>query len=291
MIKNILLNHKSGVIQRLVGWYRYRKERSEWQKHENWDHRVSIAKQCPDNLRIVRLENAGKEIDGWITMHNGLLVESGGYYGEKGNPLLTENAGVHEPQEEFLFDEVIKQLPQTASMLEVGAYWGFYTMSFAKAVSAYTCYLVEAESENIEVGKRNLAHNGIKGTFLHGFIGAKNDVNSTPATYTIDELFGRFGIDKLTILHADIQSHELSMLAGAQKVLQEKRVDVWFISTHSNHLHYSCKSVLENAGYEVPWSIDLIDSYSFDGLLVACLPGKIKTEEIQVSLRSESKNY
>jgi len=286
MIKNILLNHKSGVIRRLIGWYRYRKERQEWQKHENWDHRVSIAKQCPDNQRIVRVNNAGTEADGWITMHNGLLVESGGYYGEKGNPLLTENAGVHEPQEEYLFDEVIKQLPQTASILEVGAYWGFYTMSFAKAVSEPTCYLVEAESANIEVGKRNLAHNGINGTFLHGFIGVKCAMNSSPATYTIDELFKYFELNHLTILHADIQSHELSMLAGAQKVLKEKRVDIWFISTHSNHLHYSCKAILENAGYTIPWSIDLIDSYSFDGLIVACLPGKINTEGIHVSLRS-----
>jgi hypothetical protein len=78
------------------------------------------------------------------------------------------------------------------------------------------------------------------------------------------------------------------MLHGAKEVLSKNKVDIWFISTHTNSLHYKCKAILENAGYLIPWSIDLIDSYSFDGLIVAHLPNKITSKGISISYRSEN---
>jgi len=290
-MQNILLGHKSGIIRRFLGWYQYRRERKNWHRFENWAHRVEVAQQCPDNSRINRVKNAGSDVDGWISMHNGVLVETGGYYGENGNPLLTKNAGVHEPQEEYLFDEVVKQIQkreEKASMLELGSYWGFYSMSFAKQVINASCYLVEADACNIEVGKRNFEKNGVAGSFLHGFIGQHDESGVSPQIYSVDGLFDKLALDHLTILHADIQSHELSMLHGAKEVLSKNKVDIWFISTHTNYLHYRCKAILENAGYLIPWSIDLVDSYSFDGLIVAHLPDKINSKEISISYRSEN---
>jgi hypothetical protein len=38
------------------------------------------------------------------------------------------NRGVHEPLEEFVFQEVLKRLPEACAMIELGAYWGHYSM-------------------------------------------------------------------------------------------------------------------------------------------------------------------
>ena len=66
---------------------------------------------------------------------------------------------------------------------------------------------------------------------------------------------------------------EVEMLDGAWKMLSEQKVGYIFISTHSNQIHYQCKKVLENLSYHIIASIDLDASYSWDGILVAKLPG------------------
>ena len=39
-------------------------------------------------------------------MHNGLKIHLGSYYGPEGATQLIINKGVHEPQEEYVFQEV-----------------------------------------------------------------------------------------------------------------------------------------------------------------------------------------
>jgi hypothetical protein len=55
-----------------------------------------------------------------VFLHNGLRV-LGAYYGPF-SQLLAINRGVHEPLEEFVFQEVLKRLPAAPSMIELGAY-------------------------------------------------------------------------------------------------------------------------------------------------------------------------
>jgi hypothetical protein len=38
------------------------------------------------------------------------------------------NRGVHEPLEEYVFQELLKNLPKTPLMIELGAYCGHYSM-------------------------------------------------------------------------------------------------------------------------------------------------------------------
>jgi FkbM family methyltransferase len=282
--------HPAGKMQRLKGLYAYRRQRAHWRKDEDWNLRVQIAKECPDNECLVHVEHAGSIKDNWILMHNGLWVEAGGYYGPDANLLLLGNRGTHEPQEEHLFSKVIKALPAGSIILELGSYWGFYSMWFKRDVPRARCYLVEADPANAEVGQRNFERNGlsIDGSLL-AKIGSKTTLSSgAPPTTTLDAVLEHFSLQHITLLHADIQGHEYAMFLGAQKTLENQRVDVMFISTHSMGTHYRCKAVLESAGYLVPWSIDCIDSYSFDGLLVAHLPGVLSIKNIPVSLRSTS---
>ena len=84
----------------------------------------------PLNLLIVRDPIAGSVIDGYVTLHNGIKVACSGpqaYYG-RFSEILSLNRGVHEPLEEYVFQEVLARLPIGPSMLELGAYWGHYSM-------------------------------------------------------------------------------------------------------------------------------------------------------------------
>ena len=67
-------------------------------------------------------------------MHNGNIVPldgAGAYYGQF-IQLLVLNRGVHEPFEEYAFQELLKNLPKTPLMIELGAYWGHYSMWIKK---------------------------------------------------------------------------------------------------------------------------------------------------------------
>ncbi len=282
--------HPAGWINRLRGFWIYRSNRKNWLKREDWAQRLQIAKQCRENDCLFYGEDAGRLHDGCICMHNGLLVEAGGYYGPAANMLLAGNRGVHEPQEEYLFREVLDQLPAGSTMLELGAYWGFYSMWFKRDVPDSRCYLVEAETDNLAVGIRNFQRNQLQpdGTLLARIAKSNGGIAEAIPNMTVDAILKHFALGHLTLLHADIQGYEYEMLLGAKKALAEKEIDIMFISTHSMKVHYQCKAHLEGAGYLVPWSIDLIDSYSFDGLLVAHLPGILPKTDIAVSLRSAS---
>lgn len=79
----------------------------------------------------------------------------------------------------------------------------------------------------------------------------------------------RHGIPRLAILHADTQGHELNVLRGADAALRAGTIDYIFLSTHSNLLHRQCLALLERRGYILLADADLLETYSFDGLIVA----------------------
>lgn len=85
-----------------------------------WQKRIDDVKSCPDNANINRVENAGKVFKGKQYMHNGLKIHLGSYYGPEVSRQLIVNKGVHEPQEEYVFQEVIKRIRKNATMLELG---------------------------------------------------------------------------------------------------------------------------------------------------------------------------
>jgi hypothetical protein len=81
----------------------------------HWEQRIADAVECPDNDRIPRCANAGELCCSCITMHNGIKIRALGYYGAGILNLLIKNKGVHEPQEEVAFQEVLTFCPQTLS--------------------------------------------------------------------------------------------------------------------------------------------------------------------------------
>src|SRR4051812_48708405 len=113
-----------------------------------WYRRVQDVLNCHDNNFIIRVHNAGTFDGSFQIMHNGLKVKTGGYYGKGITKMLAKNQGVHEPQEERVFQEVLKRLPSQSTMVELGSYWAFYSMWFLKENIKGQTYLYEPDKEH-----------------------------------------------------------------------------------------------------------------------------------------------
>ncbi|WP_245306041.1 FkbM family methyltransferase [Bradyrhizobium sp. LTSP849] len=179
--------------------------------------------------------------------------------------MLVINRGVHEPLEEYVFQELLKRLGEAPAMIELGAYWGHYSMWLKKMRSKADVILVEPDPACLKTGQDNFARNGLKGEFIKAFVGN--------GKFEVDAFFRDRKIRRLDILHADIQGFEVEMLQGAESVLTKRRVDFLFIATHSQALHYEVVDRLKAKGYRVEISSDFEDqSTSFDGFVFASSP-------------------
>ena len=269
-----LLTRHHGLGTRIRLCFRFRAEKARWLATTCWDDRVRNALAAPDNARIPRVPGAGRIHEGTLTLHNGIRVGDLSYDGEGPRRLMAENRGVHEPQEEYVFQEVLKLLPAGSQMLELGSYWAFYSLWFHAAVKDARCLCVEPDPGNLEMGRGNfvLNHGNIPAgvVFERAYAGAADGVGAdgTPVA-CVDSLMKRHGIPRLAILHADTQGHEMNVLRGAEKALRAGTIDYVFLSTHSNLLHRQCLALLKKHGFRILADADLLETYSFDGLIVA----------------------
>ena len=255
----------------------------------HWESRIKLVKESSDNNKIKQVANAGTfNKDENLVMHNGLIIDPLSYYNFPMLELLFLNKGVHEPQEEFVFQEVLANIPDGAVMLELGAYWSFYSMWFNAEVDSAKNYMIEPE--DIESGKTNFKLNKLNGDFTKAYISDNSNetINKTP-TVCVDDFIDEKNIEFLDILHSDIQGYEYKMLQGAENLLNKKQVGYIFISTHSNEIHYQCMEHLKLKGYNLVCSYDMDESYSWDGLLVFKNPSYKGLETIDVSKRKLSK--
>jgi hypothetical protein len=239
-----------------------------YQVSEQWKKRIALAKQSADNERIQTVPDAGKIFRDHQRMHNGLKITLGSYYDYGNTVLMQENKGVHEPQEEYVFQEILKTLPENAAMMELGSYWAFYSMWFASAVKNPTCIMVEPDPHKMNFGKLNFKLNGFRGTFDLGFIDQHTDLKKNIPTYGVDHLMKKHSVKFLHVLHSDIQGYEYKMLKGAQRSIDENKIGYIFISTHSNELHDQCHNFLAKNNFDIVCSANLDETYSWDGLLV-----------------------
>lgn len=221
----------------------------------------------PLNLLIERHPCAGTvDTAGCVRLHNGLVVPISGdfaYY-EDFSAILVLNRGVHEPLEEYVFQEVLRTLGPEPTMLELGAYWSHYSMWLkSKRPSAFVT-MVEPDRHNIEVGKRNFQINGFSGEFIQAEVGAQG--------FSVDQFLEGQDV-QLSILHSDIQGFEVEMLHGARRSLERRAIERVFISTHSESLHAECLGLLAASGYVVELSsAPDKHSTSYDGFIFACSP-------------------
>jgi len=234
-----------------------------------WKIRINDVVSCVDNKYIPRVKDAGRVQKNYQVMHNGIKVKKDGYYGIGITKMLIKNKGVHEPQEERVFAYILNKMHQGATIIELGAFWSFYSMWFLNEIKDGKAYLFEPDKANLAIGKLNFEANGFLGDFNNALIGDKVNLGTMPPTVTIDYVMDEKGIDFIDILHSDIEGFELAMLKGATQAIKQNKIGYFVISTHSNVNHYSCLDLLKENNFIIICEADLSDTYSYDGVIVA----------------------
>lgn len=247
-----------------------------------WLGRIEKVKQSADNQKIQKIADAGRFKGPHLLMHNGLIIDPLSYYGAPVMRMLMENQAVHEPQEEYVFQEVLKQMPVGATMMELGCYWGFYSMWFASKIKNARNILID-NSDGVARGKANFALNKLNGTFLTGYIGKDNPSAEIQLT-NVDRICREQKVEFIDLLHSDIQGFELEMLQTMPNMIQRRAIGYIFISTHSQELHYNCIAFLEENGYKIVCHADLEGSFSEDGLIVAKDPKYPGPDSFEISI-------
>ena len=287
------------VIKSVLGSFKIRKETKEIRSRiannnllkdcdkselDSWKERIRQVKECGDTGKINVREDAGTLVGNYLLMHNGLRILPLSYYGYPMLKMLMENKGIHEPQEEYAFQEVLKSIPKGAVMIELGAYWSFYSMWFNKEITDAKNYMIEPWE--IEHGIRNFKLNKLKGEFFQYYISEDPGIHTDGSKIiSVDSFIKEKRIDFVDILHSDIQGNELKMLKGASNLIDAYKVGYIFISTHSDDLHENCAKFLIEKGYQLVCSAVMKQTCSYDGLLVFKNPHYNGVEKIQISHR------
>lgn len=233
----------------------------------------------PTNKFIDRIYGSGGIKDGIIKMYNGVSVYKNSYYGNFSDILIL-NEAVHEPSEEWVFNELIKKyVGKNPVMIELGSYWSFYSMALKKICENATTYCVEAGIEEMDWGKKNFELNGMKGVFQNSFIGFNG--------VSLVDIFNKYDLSEIDILHCDIQGFEEQMLIGAKQIFENKKIDYVFLSTHSMILHNTCRAILNNYGYKIIADVDINNTFCEDGILIACSPN-INSQYFSLPKRTEN---
>jgi FkbM family methyltransferase len=268
--------------------------------------RILITSGCHDCDYISKVPDAGEVFANgdlrYQLMHNGVKVVEDCYCGKWMTELIRLLRGHHEPQEEKVFHEVLKYLPQGATMLELGSFWGYYSLWFQQAIPNAKSYLIEPDPNNLAVGKRNFQINSAEGRFFQYSVGreplaarpflCESDGLEHPVAETsVDHFVASEGLDRIELLLSDIQGAELSMLEGALKSIQDGRIRFLFLSTHHHSIsqdpltHQRCLEWLNNHGAHIIAAHNVTESYSGDGLIVASFDNQDRAiAKIEISM-------
>jgi FkbM family methyltransferase len=252
--------------------------------------RIALTVACRDTDGLPKVADAGSVHDGVQTMHNGVKILAGGYYGDWMTEVIRQLRGHHEPQEEVAFHAVLERLATTAgpnpTMLELGSFWAYYSLWFLQRIPGGRSFCVEPDPAYLEVGRRNFELNGLEGTFHQAAVGRarsgavpfeceSDGLSRNIPIEGLQSLLDRFHIDRLDLLFADVQGAEWPLLDGARSLLAEGRVRFVVASTHHHVIsgdpltHYRCLDLLRELGAHVVVEHTVAESFSGDGLIVA----------------------
>ena len=243
--------------------------------------RVRMTMQCRDTDPIPKVPDAGAlvEQDGERVqiMHEGTRVIADGYCGSWMTDVIRGLHGHHEPQEELLFYHILRHAREGSLIVELGAWWAYYTNWYLGAVPGSTALCVEPDAANLEVARRNLALNGRTAALIQAFVGspAARSSDGCLECLDMDAVLARAGGQPIEVLHMDVQGAELPFLESMRKAVTERMVRFAVISTHHESItgsattHEDCVRAIQSLGAKVFVDHDVYESYSGDGLIVA----------------------
>ena len=252
--------------------------------------RVVMTTGCRDTDQIPKVKHAGavfthagRHVQ---RMHEGTLVEAGAYQGPWMQRIIRDLRGHHEPQEELLFHHLVARCRPDTTIVEIGAFWAYYTNWYLGAVPGSRAVCVEPDANNLACGQRNLALNGRTALWINACVGSapadavslrrESDgaVVSVPC-HSFDTLLDQVGRRPVEMLHLDCQGAELSLLQSLGAAVREGLLRFVVVSTHhasisgSATTHEDCRRLLERLGGTILCAHTVEESFSGDGLIVA----------------------
>ncbi len=282
----------------------------------NPDEREAMTISCSDTAYIPKVAEAG-EFDDYKgekiqIMHNGLRVIRGGYHGDWMAGIIKSLKGHHEPQEEKVFYEVVERLKKdkkrTKYMLELGSFWAYYSMWFKKDLPGSLVYCFEPDPQNITIGRKNAALNGLDITFQERAAGSQDgkrikfQLDSDQAKHidttikSVDKFTADSKIPYVDMLHMDVQGAELDALIGTQKLIDSDGLRFLFVSTHHYTFsrdvltHQKCLDFIKHNNGHVISSHNVLESYSGDGLIVASFNNIDSDFKVETSINSSQQS-
>ena len=272
--------------------------------------RMATTVSCTDADDLPKVEGAGdvREVNGHRVqvMHNGLLVEEGGYFGAWMAEIIRALRGHHEPQEELVFARIVERLradaPRQPTMIEFGSHWTFYSLWFCTELGGARAVGLEPDPAFLEVGRRNAALNDLtdRVTFVHGAVGgppgeslefvAESDgQRHQVAQHDLASLMREHDLDHVDLVLSDIQGFETVLLDRARGDLVAGRVRFLIVSTHHRAIsgdpltHQKALRLLVAAGAHVIAEHSVPESYSGDGLIAVSFDPRDRDLTVTVS--------
>ncbi|MCX7320618.1 MAG: FkbM family methyltransferase, partial [Hyphomicrobiales bacterium] len=184
------------------------------------------------------------------------------------------------------FHEVMKHIPQRATMLELGGFWSYYSLWFKSEHGMQrNSYVVEPDPNHIAIGRANAALNGQDITFVQACVGAEparalhfrteSAGNIKIPQISVPMFLRERGIDRLDLLHCDTQGMETQVISSCETLLRNGTIRFGVFSTHHHEIsgdpltHQRCLAMVQDFGGRVLVEHDVHESFSGDGLIAA----------------------
>lgn len=185
-----------------------------------------------------------------------------------------------------IFRQILDDLNEKSSpvMIEVGGFWSLWSLMFKRKYSEGKSIIIELGKRQLDVGKKNFELNNMNAHFYHGgfFINSSQtfrdrswvlEYNKSPDEIVVGPELNFFDIckqenvEKISILHMDIQGSEMDLILSLESLFKEKKVNYVVVGTHSNQIHETIENVFKNNQYMLKHNIPFTGN---DGLIVAC---------------------
>jgi len=254
------------------------------------EERIDMTCSCSDAEQIPKVSDAGKvlDINGQRTqiMHEGSKVIAGGYYGEWMIRIIENLRGHHEPQEELIFHHILRHVRPGTLMVELGAFWAYYSNWYLGAVPGSTAVCVEPDENNLECGRHNLTLNGREALLINACIGERylssftirresDQKTVNVPCHNMESLLEVLDGQPIELLHIDAQGAELPFLSTASSAIERGLVRFLLVSTHhesisgSSSTHQDCLQEILAMGGTILAEHSVEESFSGDGLIAA----------------------
>jgi FkbM family methyltransferase len=254
--------------------------------------RTLMTLSCEDCAAIPKVPNAGSiVVEGGRSvqiMHNGLRVVAGGYHGDWMAHIIRGLRGHHEPQEELIFHSLLRYTRHNSLIVELGAFWAYYTLWYLRDVPGSRGICVEPDAKHVAIGQMNAEHNNVRDRiqFVEAWVDGEASDGVTRASESTSDQRSLPSLDMnavaalasgrtIELLHMDVQGAELPFLRSMEQAIRDKAVRFVVVSTHhrlisgSPTTHEDCLRVIRDLGGRILSEHNISESYSGDGLIAA----------------------